>query len=59
MHMFKSALRNIKYCKLALDAFLKRNALRYFLEVARLPQDLIGNGNHWKKKNKIKKVKMI
>ena len=49
MHMFKSALHNIKYCKLALDAFLKRNALRYFLKVARLPQDVIGNGNHWKK----------
>ena len=44
MHIFKSALHYIKYYKLALNTFQKRNAERYFFKVARLLQALIGNG---------------
>ena len=58
MHIFKIALHYIKYYKLALDAFLKRNTQRYFLKITRLPQDLIGYGIY-KKKYKSKKIQMM
>ena len=45
MHIFKSALHYVKYYKLALNTFQKRNA-EIFFKVARLLQALIGNGTH-------------
>ena len=59
MHIFKIALHYIKYYKLALDAFLKRNTQRCFLKITRLPQDLIGYGIYKKKKYKSKKIQMM
>ena len=57
MHIFKIALHYIKYYKLALNAFLKRNTQRYFLKITRLPQDLIGYGIYKKKNTRVRKFK--
>ena len=57
MHIFKIALHYIKYYKLALDAFLKRNTQRCFLKITRLPQDLIGYGIYKKKNTRVRKFK--
>ena len=58
MHIFKIALHYIKYYKLALNAFLKRNTQRYFLKITRLPQDLIDYGIY-KKKYKSMKIQIM
>ena len=55
MHIFKIALHYIKYYKLALDAFLKRNTQRYFLGCHRILLVMA----YIKKKYKSKKIQMM